>query len=274
MFSRPHMLLPASEVEQPTYFHSECTRTVTELEGAAQAKHTECLEFMRRNTRTNVNGCLDCETPIAWTNFVHTSSPFNAASGLKVFTKSQRVSVVDVSLEAWPNRLHGGYMHMLIGTAFVMVVPCETVLEHPRIEAFLADSSVQSVRKFPTFLLTESSSVWLPYGTMPVVLGIPPSALPCASWSEQRKPNKEQLENETDASIMCGISLCFNMKEVGRNKQLDAEVSALWVKAARNMFRNLKNQFRCQGLAKGLGTGRGGRGGCGRQGLSSLHLLL
>ena len=238
-FKRPRLFRPSQDVERPTYFHGECDRVIGELQEIKSAKHIECIENMRKNKVDGASGCLNPTFPFQYNDFVHSPPLFECAENLKVFTRSLKVGVVDMELEAYPYRMLAEMSHMLEGSALVLVLPPSTLLDWPNVSACIADCSLAVLRKCPAFLLHEGWSLWVPYGHTPVVCGLPPVCKACDT-DMMKAQLKEDCNSQKLATVMYGLSLSLNVLDLGVNKDIDTEVSGLWAKERQYWFRNLK----------------------------------
>ena len=113
------------------------------------------------------------------------------------------------------------------------------MLEFPNICAWLADAPSTACRKFASFFLYPGCSVWIPYGCLPVVLGIPSDIMP-EKESGERKPKSKALEVE-DHPCVVGLSLCFNACGISAFPEINVAVKSLWVQATPHLYRNLKS---------------------------------
>ena len=72
----------------------------------------------------------------------------------------------------WPFRFMPGLLTQYVGQSVVVIIDSATMLENGG-EATVFINGIQGdiLSKFPTTVLTEGSSLWLPFGSMPIIVG-------------------------------------------------------------------------------------------------------
>ena len=90
--------------------------------------------------------------------------------------------------------------------------------------AFWARPRQSCGNKRPTFLLRLGTSLWVPCGRLPLIVGVHPA---CLEKAKGPKVNKDAVDQE--ACVLYGFSESYNSFDVGKNTELDAEVAGLTV---------------------------------------------
>jgi len=251
-FQHPRLVRKLDELDgEATFWHTECARVIDEISSAAPAKRVECLDNMRKSQLKGVWGCLEPTTPLKYNAFVSSESPFEAAEGLKCPAKSQLVGTCQASMEANPYRLHAHFHHQLDGHVIIVPIIPELMIQYPRIEAFLADSSILALKKCAAYLLGPGQSLWIPYGFMPLVIGVPPSCI-TSTVDANKKLDKAEWQGEQGASVQYAISACYNKLWVGKNVDIDLQAAGLWPQARQYFFRNFKINAAVKAWAESL----------------------
>ena len=90
---------------------------------------------------------------------------------------------VEAGIVAWPFTQIPGFLTQQVGVSTVIVLDAHTMIEKGTdVSNWLAHAEPAELRSFPVFDLREGTSVWLPLGSMPVIIG--PS--PKVRWGEKK----------------------------------------------------------------------------------------
>ena len=254
IFEHPLFLRPLRDTKDVdvTYFHHECARVITSYQAAVDAKAEECGAAMKRAKQFTSKGCIDTEQPLVYNdpNTLERDWLFDTPDDVKLMIDVQAERHVDTTLTAYPWRMHAGFHHVFAGRCVMTIVPQQTLLDFPNVEAWLADAPSTAARKFSSFFVYPGCSVWVPYGSMPVILGVPQAMMPEKESSDRvQVPKFDEIENE---NIVVGISLCYNTKVLAGKDDVNSAVKCLWVQACPHLYRNIKLNPKIQAWVNAL----------------------
>ena len=96
--------------------------------------------------------------------------------------------------------------------------------------------------------MVEGSSLWIPYGHVPLVVGVPKTGMTIESESELRPAKKAKTsEGQKTMEVICyGISLAYDLADLGANNRMDLQVAASFIQAEASMFKHIKSSAEVQ----------------------------
>ena len=98
---------------------------------------------------------------------------FADAKGLRSVAITMRNVVADASLEANPVRCLPCVAHAMCGSCLMVLISPQIVENNADLHHWITNAAYDALRELPAYYLTEGSSVYIPLGMCPVVLGIP-----------------------------------------------------------------------------------------------------
>jgi hypothetical protein len=99
--------------------------------------------------------------------------PWPVCVDTRLIVFCQRALAVETCMQAWPFRCHPLWLTSVMGKSVVVVLSAEVVSDNKDIGAWLRAAAPSDLRDCHAYYLTEGMSVYCPFGSMPVVLGIP-----------------------------------------------------------------------------------------------------
>ena len=231
LFERPRLVSPEAVAgDAATYYHHECSRLLTATTAAVETKSAACLVGMNRAKPVHMFGnCLIEDTSFQWYDKDHLLQRADSARNVKLVIQVLRVRQVKAAIADFPWRMHACFLHIFAGTAIVVFISPEKLLEYPRIESWLGDASTGALAKAPQMLLPAGYSAWVPYGWLPVPFD-----------ADKKRAPKVDAEAVASETITYGLSLSYSPSDIGKNLDVDLSVKALMVQAQPYFFRNLK----------------------------------
>ena len=165
--------LGVNPTHKTTHWHEQCTKAlnVTRTEVDRQALKIKTAVEKKDST----HGSFVLETASAFVfNPEGADTIFEQTSQLPPILFSQRKYSYDVSIEAWPLQGISLFMTMATGSAFILVVPLHLVIaEEVTLKAYVADKKNRNcLLKCLTFRLDVGQSLWVPFGFVPIVIGM------------------------------------------------------------------------------------------------------
>ena len=130
---------------------------------------------------------------------------------------------------------------MLKGSAVIVFLHADEVGDSLNLVQWLDKNASTALAKNPTFFVQTGSSVWIPLGYMPLVIGVPSYCLSSdelTKYNEARKAGQQLSEPEV---ISYGLTLCFDsISARSCAEDLKTVIQNVWMQASNYIFSGAK----------------------------------
>jgi len=163
----------AAKIEDSMGFYElQLNRLYLECKASAVTKMGECVQTMRAAIppRGQAVGAIDITNQFSWRPEGRTIDTFMAAL-VRLAIWASWTEQLDLSIEGWPFRALAGWLCCFVGQFVIAVVDCSTALAHGGdLQQFVSSMEVNELNSYPTFLLKEGDSLWMPLGAIPIIV--------------------------------------------------------------------------------------------------------
>jgi hypothetical protein len=135
-----------------------------------------------------------------------TTPPWPVCVDTRLIVFCQRNLIVETCLQAWPFRGHPLWLTSVMGVCVVVVLSAEIVSDNKDIKAWLRDAAPSDLRYCHAYFLDRGMSVYCPFGSMPVVLGIPNEA----NTNSMPKHKKGEFKAGEQDCVTLSVSLAYD----------------------------------------------------------------
>jgi len=234
-FVSPFIIRP--DIEKSTWLHDECKKRIDKNKTAIDDKIVASVQDMRVNTAKNCT-YASIEPKSA---FLFNHDEFArkvTAPNTRLVIGTTKVAHVHCAIEFTPYRTHGHYFHQITGTSILVFLDVDVVRAHPNIDAWLASLPSTALSRMPSRLISAGWSAWVPFGWMPIVLGVPSHALVSGDDASAKKPGQASEGLET---VSYAMTLCYDtVNDMKHSADVKLHVASLWVQASAHIFRGVK----------------------------------
>jgi hypothetical protein len=160
-----------------------------------------------------------------------TTPPWPVCVDTRLIVFCQRNLTVETSLQAWPFRGHPLWLTSVMGVCVVVVLSAEIVSDNKDIKALLRDAAPSDLRDCHAYFLERGMSVYCPFGSMPVVLGIPNEA----NTGSIPKHKKGEFKAGEQDCVTLSVSLAYDIGLLAlAPKRHKIVVGTHWIEAKPN----------------------------------------
>ena len=236
-----HPCLLKAGLETGSHWHSECDKRVAKITAAAEAKYDEALkEFGTNETRFVVWHSLATTDPDFNWNAPAPPGIFECLAGVRIPLGSARCGHCRAELAEFPYKTVGHFYHQISGRAIIIVLRPQQLQDHPNIGAWLAALPSTALSKLSAFYVDTRDSVWVPFGSMPLIIGVPAGRI-C--------PNYELIPAKSDAvpaaphveAIQYALTLCYDNSDEKQDAALRSYVSSIILQTQPFVFKGIKS---------------------------------
>jgi hypothetical protein len=211
------------------YFRKLFTDFHKDNAASVKAKNAECDAAMRLPTSTLqcIFGSiapkpLELNPPWAKGGDGHEEVWFQHVPDLRHLIYTYVADNCDATLEAWPWRHTALFLTQHIGRSVVVLLDAEQASKIQTTHDWLHKLKSDELAKNYTWLLEEGSTLWCPFGTIPVVVGINSKMDILDEAGPNIKPRKKETRSESACIGLTPIfdscfAIKYNSKDVIRN---------------------------------------------------------
>jgi hypothetical protein len=202
--------------EKQTHWHDELQKFIKETDKVVGGKVAKGMQKMEKHDVANVMVALDAR---AFAFNPEGTTYFEYASTAKVppLLYVQKAWAYCMDVDDVPTAGVGGFITVRHGYALVVIVNVEDIIEEKldlsSISAFFEKRGSSALGKLATFGLPQNSSVFIPFGTVPVVIGV------------------DLVDSETFDVVAYTFSPMLETKFFGTSASVRAEIQGALVKA-------------------------------------------
>ncbi|CAK0791249.1 unnamed protein product, partial [Prorocentrum cordatum] len=180
VFTRPFRIkFNASEDRaQKDHFHNVFGQLYLDNKIQATAKMRECNQVMKQPTANmcctfgSIQLSTDIDLKPSWVT--DASKRLQPIVGLRSVVRVSHTESVDVTLDAWPWRGVPAFLTQDCGRSVISVVPPDVATAIGNPQEWLASLSSDGLQDYPAWMLEEGSSLFVPCGSFPIIVGACP----------------------------------------------------------------------------------------------------
>ena len=243
-FSHPRVILSledmADHADDITHWHKECDRRIKENATVCLQKHADGVAQIKSGTTT---GGLCSIEPAS--EFIINDSHglrkdwFEAPAVNRVPQVTSQVGVQRLAFRADPYRGHSRFVHVISGTVCVTVLTGQQVTDNPNLDEYLKKLPSTALSKNAVFVLSTGSSLWIPFGMMPVIIGTPTYSLSKKGMQDHREMKPVDRKNPEEY-VSVAMTLIYDKSDGANQQAVAAAVGSYYAQSQCFIFKNIK----------------------------------
>ena len=245
----PRLLLPPDDIEDKTlvsHHHTECYKRISENIDVFTAKGSEGLVSMRTQNHPSACGSVVAKSQFQWNSPDGEDGPkwFDAPKDVRVPVICQWVGHCCPAFRFFAYRLHQHFLHVIRGTCCIIVVPGSQIEEQADIFKYLKGLPATALAKCPAFTVQSGSSLWVPFGYFPLVIGAPTAGLSEVALEARKEQKSKGQAVPIDAeNVLIALSLCYDSSAKEADETLRLQVLSSWTRARSYVFHGIKESM-------------------------------
>ena len=176
-WAHPRLLLPVTDIkdEDKTHWHTECAKRIEENYDALMAKSNESIQTMSTNGAPGGCGSIAAAHAFAWNPDGATDDQlvFKCPGDVRMPVLTYTCGRAFFAYKYFAYRLHSMFIHVFSGTCVITLLPHHMVADSPNMLSFMNKAPSTTLSKCATFIVSTGSSLWVPFGWYPIVVGVP-----------------------------------------------------------------------------------------------------
>ena len=102
---------------------------------------------------------------------------WNPVSGIRTTVVAANPFKLDCRFSALPTRGQTMLIVAVRGSLYILIIPPRIWMENPNLEQFIQKTAARSIVDFPTAVVAEGNAIYIPFGHVPVIVGVSSDAL-------------------------------------------------------------------------------------------------
>ena len=247
-WSFPRLLLAPDDIEDKTlitHWHKECYARIVGNMDAISAKTDEALVSMRTNNQPSGCGSIQPNIVFAFNDpEVKDMTFFEADGNLRMPVICQRTGWACTAFRFFPYRLHQHFLHVVKGTCCVIIIPGTQIEDRADLLKYLEDLPTTALAKCPTFTLSAGSSLWIPLGYYPLIIGCPTCGLSETAMDQRKEDKAKCTAPKIDSEhVSVALTLCYDSSAKNADESLRMHILTCWTRAQAYVFHGIKNEL-------------------------------
>ena len=247
--SQPRLLLDADDLapEDVTHWHRQCKDRIKKYLDPILAKRQQSIDSMTKSNLKGVMGSVDATDHFAW-NSQECCDLFDAPDGLHIPVGSFHVAHPLFAYRYYAYRYHATFIHMIQGVACIAILPMSLIADHPNLLPWLTSQPSTVLAKCTAFIVHSGSSVWVPVGHLPIIIGCPSCSLSeqgLQTYKEKRAKAVSMPDLDSEV-ITFALTLCYDSRISAYDSDTRRAIKEAWHQAEPYIFKGIKTNAAVQ----------------------------